>query len=77
MMFGAWLNIHRIFKRQAQALTRLRVFAGWSEPLLVTHSTSSRSLISLSFCSFSGPTDEVEKILSENLPFVRNISSVS
>ena len=30
---------HRIFKRLAKALIRLRVCTGWSEPLLVTHTT--------------------------------------
>ena len=38
-MFGQQLNIHRIFKRLAKALIRLRVCAGWSEPLLVAHTT--------------------------------------
>ena len=33
------LNIHRIFKRLAKALIRLHVCAGWSEPLLVAHTT--------------------------------------
>ena len=31
------LNSDRKFKRLAKALTRLRVCAGWSEPLLVAH----------------------------------------
>ena len=39
MMFGQYLNSHRICKRLAKALTRLRVCAGWSEPLLVAHTT--------------------------------------
>ena len=39
MMFSQKLNIHRIFKRLAKALIRLRVCAGWSEPLLVAHTT--------------------------------------
>ena len=38
-MFVQYLNIHIIFKRQAKALIRLRVCAGWSEPLLVAHTT--------------------------------------
>ena len=33
------IDIHIIFKRQAKALIRLRVYAGWSEPLLVAHTT--------------------------------------
>ena len=33
------LNFHRIFKRQAKALIRLRVCTGWSEALLVAHTT--------------------------------------
>ena len=37
MMFSQMLNTHRIFKRVAKALIRLRVCAGWSEPLLVAH----------------------------------------
>ena len=39
MMFSQWPKSHRIFKRQAKALIRLRICAGWSEPLLVTHTT--------------------------------------
>ena len=38
-MSGRWLNSHRIFKRLAKALIRLRVCAGWSEPLLAAHTT--------------------------------------
>ena len=30
---------HRIFKGPAKALIRLRVCTGWSEPLLVAHTT--------------------------------------
>ena len=37
MLFGQKLNTHRIFKRLAKALIRLRVCAGWSETLLVAH----------------------------------------
>ena len=33
------LNNHRIFKRVAKALISLHVCAGWSEPLLVAHTT--------------------------------------
>ena len=32
-------NHHRIFKRLAKVLIRLCAFAGWSEPLLVEHTT--------------------------------------
>ena len=39
MMFGQWLKSHRILARQARALIRLRVCAGWFEPLLVAQST--------------------------------------
>ena len=38
-MFGQSLDSHRIFKRLVKALTRLRTCAGWSEPLLVAHTT--------------------------------------
>ena len=39
MLLGQQLNSHEIFKWQAKALIRLRVCAGWSEPLLVAHTT--------------------------------------
>ena len=39
MAFGQQLNIHRIIMRLAKALIRLRVCAGWSEPLPVAHTT--------------------------------------
>ena len=39
MVFSQSLNTHRILKRLAKALIRLRVCAGWSEPLLVAHTT--------------------------------------
>ena len=37
MKFGRWLGSHGAIKRLAKALIRLRVCAGWSEPLLVAH----------------------------------------
>ena len=37
--FGQWPKSHVIFKRQAKALIRLRICAGWSEPLLVALTT--------------------------------------
>ena len=40
MMFGQYLNSHRMSKRLAKALIRLGVCAGWSEPLLVAHTQS-------------------------------------
>ena len=44
------LNIHKVVKGLAKALIRLRVCAGWSESLLVAHTTlleiSSRGLFS-------------------------------
>ena len=39
MMFGQSLNTHRLFKRLGKALISLRVSAGWSELLLVAHTT--------------------------------------
>ena len=36
MMFGQQPSSHRILKRLAKALIRLRVCAGWSEPLLIS-----------------------------------------
>ena len=38
-MFLQKLSVHRIFKRTAHAMISLRVCAGWSEPLQVTHIT--------------------------------------
>ena len=39
MLFGQKLNNHRIFKRLAKALISQHVYAGWSELLLVAHTT--------------------------------------
>ena len=39
MMFGQLPKNHRIFKQLANALIRLHIWAGWSEPLLVAHTT--------------------------------------
>ena len=39
MLFGQYLNSHRIFKGLAKALIRLCICTGWSEPLLVAHTT--------------------------------------
>ena len=39
MIFGRWHGSHGVFKRLAKALIRLRVCAGWSEPLLVAHTS--------------------------------------
>ena len=39
MMFGQKLHSHIIYKRQAKARIRLRVCAGWSEPMLVANTT--------------------------------------
>ena len=38
-MFGQLPKGHKLFKQLANALIRLRVYAGWSEPLLVSHTT--------------------------------------
>ena len=49
MMLSQKLNSHKIFKQLAKALISLRVCAGWSEPLLVVHTT----LLEIScHCSF-------------------------
>ena len=39
MLFCLYINSHRIIKRLAKAPIRLRICAGWSEPLLVAHTT--------------------------------------
>ena len=38
---------HGIFKRLAKALNSLRVCAGWSEPLLVAHTTLLKNIMSM------------------------------
>ena len=37
--FQSVVNIHRILERSAKALIRLHLYAGWSEDLLVAHTT--------------------------------------
>ena len=39
MLIGLYLNSHIIVKRLAKAQIRLRICAGWSEPLLVAHTS--------------------------------------
>ena len=46
MVFGQSLNTHRIFKRLTKARIRLRICAGFSEPLLLAHTT----LLQISCC---------------------------
>ena len=53
MMFGQSLDSHRISKRLTKALTRLRICAGWSEPLLVTALIFSYFF---SYLFFTGPS---------------------
>ena len=74
MVLNQKLNNHRILKRLAKALNRLRVCAGWSEALLVVHTTlleiSCRGSI-LSAFTWMGrllPTPEVE--LQKYLPTI-------
>ena len=63
------INSHRIFKSLAKALVRLCVCAGWSEPLLVAHTTlleiSCRGtimiLVRMMFASIEG-SDETAQI---------------
>ena len=71
-MFGQLPKGHKIFKRLAKALIRLRVYAGWSEPLLVSHTTlleiSCRRLNSLLKMIFSNDTSVFipESCVSDN-----------
>ena len=39
LMFSQWPKSHRIIKRLGMALIRLCICAGWSESLLVPHTT--------------------------------------
>ena len=61
MMFSQYLSTHSIFKRQAKALIRLRVRAGWSEPLLVAHTTKLISWL-ISFSHRDNDSDELNLI---------------
>ena len=60
MMFSQQPNSHRIFMRLAKALIRLRVCAGWSEALLVAHTTlleiSCRSSYGFDSCYAASPS---------------------
>ena len=68
MVFSQKLNNHRIFKRLAKALIRLRICAGWSELLLVAHTT----LLEIS-CRGSNVshlmTFETRHVISNNVVF--------
>ena len=46
MIFSQWQKSHRVFKRTAKALIILPICVGWSEPLLVAHTT----LLQISCC---------------------------
>ena len=68
-MFGQSPMIHRVLKQLAKALIRLHVCAGWSELLLVAHTT----FLEIS-CRGSFLTDIVIQVKCE-LTFGSNISS--
>ena len=53
MMFSQKPKSDRIFKHQAKALNRLRICAGWSEALLVAHTTLLEISYRGSFYSFA------------------------
>ena len=63
MMFSQWSKSHRIFKRLAKALIRLRICAGWSEALLVAHTT----LLVISCCG----SETNEKVHAQVFPLHR------
>ena len=69
MMFGQYLNSHRIFKRLAKALIRLRVCAGWPGPLLVAQTI----LLEISCRGSNVLTFVTGKILPSSR-FIRKIS---
>ena len=55
MLLSQWLthtHSHTIFQRLAKALTRLRVCAGWSEPILVAHTTLLESHVAAHLIAF-------------------------
>ena len=71
-MFGQLLNTHRIFKRLAMALIRLRLCAGWSESLLVAFTTlleiscrGSYMFLSSDKNVFSKTTTELQTLLNK------------
>ena len=59
MVFSQLLNTHRILKRLAKALIRLRVCAGWSEALLIAHTTLLEISCIGSLLCFQGWSDPV------------------
>ena len=72
MMFGQSLDSHRTFKRLAKALTRLRMCAGWSDPLLVAHTTILENnvttliisdLLSYLFITGSSKTNPINRLM--------------
>ena len=71
MMFGQLLNSHRIFKRLAKALIRLRVCAARSEPLLVAYTT----LLEIP-CHGSIILKMIETLLSEKIRHHRKFNKV-
>ena len=72
MMFGQWPKNHRINKRLEKALIRLRVCAGWSETLLVTHTT----LLQISCHGLFTSLFNYGKVLAQRL-FVETIQPIS
>ena len=78
MLFDEQLKSHRTIKRLAKALIRLRVCAGWSEPLLVADSTLSR-LIYFVYASGEGSGESVHMHRLTNSPeyslFFENVIS--
>ena len=62
MMFGQSPKSHRIFKRLAKDLIRLRVCAGWSESLLVAHTTLLKITCHGSYACFKSDFMHMQKV---------------
>ena len=67
MMFGQLLSIHRIFKRAAKALIRLRLCTGWSEPLMVAHTTLLEISCHGSYVKFDQNIHVVQEVRASSL----------
>ena len=62
MLFCHWPKCHWVFKRLAKAVIRLWVCAGWSEALLVAHTT----LLQISCCGSYNLNEMLKQDLNRN-----------
>ena len=68
MMYDHKLDAYRILKRQVKALIRLRVCAGWSESLLVAHTSHVAAQMLVHFF-------DIEKLLNKTFQLKQTIKN--